>query len=73
METRKLGNSNLHITPVGFAPGPSAARAGVRLGITGRQRLHRPPFIVALESGSTGSTRPPFMVWDTPRKWWAAP
>ena len=40
MNTRKLGNSDLHISPVGLALGPSAGLAGSILGTAGRHRFH---------------------------------
>ncbi len=74
MQTRVLGNSDLHITPIGF--GAWAIGGGDWQFGWGDQddresiaAIHR-----ALElEASTGSTPPPFTDWDAPRKWSRAP
>src|SRR5713101_1694736 len=50
-------------------PGPSAAPAGSSPGDHRTTTSPSPPFTVRSNSASTGSTRPPCTVWDTPRKW----
>jgi hypothetical protein len=68
MQTRKLGNSDLHITPVGVAHGPSAIRAGSSHGDLRTTMIPSEPFIARANSGSTGSTRPQSTAWGTRRQ-----
>ena len=71
MEMRKLGNSDLPITRVGYGAWAIGAQAGSSPGDRRTTTNLSPPFTARSNSASTGSTPPPSTVWDTPRKWLA--
>ena len=68
MQTRNLGNSDLHITRVGYGAWDIGARAGSSPRDRRTTTNPSPPFTVRSNSGSTGSTRRPCTVWGTPKK-----
>ena len=60
MHTRPLGNSDLHITPVGFGAWAHwRRRLAIRLGRRRRTRIPWPPSTGRSNWASTGSTPPP--------------
>ena len=70
MNTKQLGNSDLSITPVGFGAW-AIGGSGWEFG-WGEQddKTSVARFIARSSLALTGSTRPPFTGWATPRKWW---
>ena len=68
METRKLGNSDLHITRVGYG---AWAIGGSGWQFAWGSQDDNESIAVLSNSASTGSTRPPSTGWDTPKKWLA--
>jgi hypothetical protein len=68
MKTKRLGNSELLTTPVGFGAWQSVVPVGSLVGASRMTKRPSRRFIARLSLLLTGSTRRPFMEWATPRK-----
>ena len=71
MQTRKLGNSDLQITRVGYGAWAIGGSGWQFAWGSQDDNESITAFTVRSNSASTGSTLPPSTAWDTPKKWLA--